>query len=166
VSSLQELRFSPDPVIRAATNRHQFGLIVSMDVWIMNIDRGAHNVYITLDHGRPTLRLIDHGHVLLLPRNEKGAEPDPDDWEAFVQSGAFEDSGWTERLPSGHYLRPFVSEEEIVAAAGKITSLGDGLIREAVEAVDEQFFFATREAVVTLLVRRRERLEACLEAVL
>jgi hypothetical protein len=50
-------RFAPDPVVRASVNRDQFGLIVSLDVWVMNTDRGSHNVYITLDDGRPTLRL-------------------------------------------------------------------------------------------------------------
>jgi hypothetical protein len=166
VSALQTLGFAPEPVVRNAVNRQQFGLIVSLDVWTMNTDRGSHNVYITLEGGRPTLRLIDHGHVLLLPRSEKGAEPEPDDWDAFVRSDQFDDNAWTERLLNGNYLRAFVTAEEIIDGAGNITSLGDDQIREVVEAVDEQFFFATRDAVVTLLLKRRDRLAVCLEGVL
>jgi hypothetical protein len=163
VSSLNGLGFQAEQVVRAAVNSDQFGLIVSLDIWIMNTDRGAQNVYITLEGGRPRVRLIDHGHTLLLPRP---ITPDPEDWDAFVVSGHFEEKAFTERLLGSNYLRSFVTAEEIVAGAGNITSLGDDEIRSAVEGVDEQFFFATRDAIVTLLLNRRDRLAACLEGAL
>jgi hypothetical protein len=157
VSMLQTLGFAVDPVVAAAVNRNQFGTIVSLDVWTMNTDRGAHNAYVTMESGRPTLRLIDHGHTLLLPREEKGDDPDPE---------RFATKEWTQRLLAGNFFRPFVADEEIVASAGNITSLGDDEVRSAVEAVDEQFFLADRDAMATLLLQRRDSLRTCLEEAL
>jgi hypothetical protein len=166
VSALQMLGFAAEPVVGAATNRNQFGAIVSLDVWLMNSDRAPHNIFITTTQGRPNVRLIDHGHILLLPRQEKVAEPEPEDWDGFVRAAPFSGDEWTERLLSGNYLRQFVTAEEIVAGAANITSLGDDEIRASVEAVDDQFFFAAPDAIVTLLLQRRDSLAPCLEGVL
>src|SRR5215211_531509 len=103
VSMLEAMGFAAEPVVRAAVNRNQFGTFVSLDVWSMNIDRGAHNAYVTMDSGRPILRLIDHGHTLLLPRQEKGADPAPADWDTFVGTDRFKEKALTQRLLQENY---------------------------------------------------------------
>lgn len=165
VSELEAGGFRAQPVLDAALNRDQFGLVVALDVWLLNIDRGSHNLFITTEEGRPRVRLIDHGHTLLLPRSEKRAEPAPDDWEAFVVSGVLEERAVTERTLNS-YLRPHVTTEEIKAGARTIAQVGDAEIERIVEAVPDEFFRAPRRAISTLVMHRRDALAHCLEEAL
>jgi hypothetical protein len=161
LSELEMGGFRVAPLLEATLNRDQFGLIVGLDLWVLNTDRGSHNLYVTMEEGRPRIRLIDHGHTLLLPREEK-APSRPGDWESFVVSGFLEEPAMTRRA-LGSYLRPFTTPEEIREAVRTITQVSDETIAAVVDGVPEEFLFCGRGAMTTLLINRRDRLEGCLE---
>jgi hypothetical protein len=166
ISELEQAGFQIAPVLEAALNRDQFGLVVALDLWLLNVDRGAHNLFITTEEGRPRVRLIDHGHTLLLPRTDKRAEPPPEDWEAFVLSGVLDDAEMTRRIIEGSYLRPYVTPEEIKAGARTIAQVRDDHIDEIVDAVPDEFLHAPPQAISTLLKHRRSAIPRSLEEVL
>jgi hypothetical protein len=161
VSALTALGFKPEPMVTAAANRDQLGLMVAFDLWVLNVDRGAHNVFVIVEDGRPYVRLIDHGHTLLLPRTDKGADPAPADWEAFVDSDVLETAEMMQRLLSNNYLKQFVGNDDILAGAKVISeNVSTEVIDVAVEAVPEEFFFSDRSSIGRLLRKRKERLPA------
>jgi hypothetical protein len=154
------------PLVEGALNREQFGLIVAFDVWLLNVDRHTGNLFVTVENGRPRLRLIDHGHTLLLPRETTLASPAPDDWEEFVVSGALEDVQLT-RQTLGSYLRQYVSPEEVKAGARTIAQVRDEAVADVVHAVPEVFFCGpTPAAVTSLLTNRKNNLSELLEGAL
>jgi hypothetical protein len=156
LSELEQAGYRVATLLDVALNRDQLGLIVAFDVLILNIDRSAGNLFITTEEGRPRLRLLDHGHTLLLPRSEKGADPPPSDWDAWVTSGVLETPEMAQRLSS--YLRQFVEKEEIVSGAERIAELSDQDLEKAVDRVPEEFIFCRRSAILGLLQNRRDRL--------
>jgi hypothetical protein len=165
LSELEAQGFRVAPLLDAALNRHQFGLIVAFDVWTLNVDRGAHNLFIPVEQGRPVLNLIDHGHTLLLPRESKHADPAPADWEEFVASGVLEDASMTQLVLSS-YLRPYAAPEDIKGGVETITRVGDDVIEGVVDAVSDEFLCCPRPAMIRLLINRRDELARCLEEAL
>jgi hypothetical protein len=166
LSEFEALRFHLPPLVEAALNRDQLGLVVAFDIWLLNVDRHTGNLFVTVEDGRTLLNLIDHGHTLLLPREQKKASPAPDDWEEFVVSGALEEPDVTNQT-LGNYLRPFVKAEEIRAGARTIANLGDDEIASVVDVVPDGFLCGPPPAAMTrLLTHRKEKLSECLEGVL
>jgi hypothetical protein len=123
----------------------------------LNADRGPHNLFLTFEAGRPTLRLIDHGHVLLLPREGKNCSPPPEDWADFVVSGRLEEEALSRSLLTG-YLAQLATAQEVLSGARTIQELPETAIDDALEPVDDEFFLCGKETIVTLLKHRRERL--------
>jgi hypothetical protein len=166
---LSELEFAGyrlEPLMAGALNRAQFGLMAAFDVWLLNVDRGTANLFVTVEGGRPRLRLIDHGHTLLLPREQKKAMPAPADWKEFVVSGVLEQEDLTKQTLGG-FLRAHVASEEIKEGARTIAQVEDDAIARVIEAVPEEFFCGpTPDAMASLLTNRRDKLSECLEGVL
>lgn len=165
LSELHLTGFQERPIIEGAVNRNQLGLIVAFDFWIMNADRGAHNVFITFPDGRPRIAVIDHGHSLLLPRSDKVGDHGPENWLEYVVSGHLEREDLSQRLRQGHLVQ-YVTPQEVMAGARAIAGLTDDTIDSAVQGIDERFFCCHPEAIGTLLKHRRDRLEQCLGEVL
>jgi hypothetical protein len=161
VQELSALRFAVEPIIASAANRAQVGLMVAFDFWVMNTDRGQHNVFITFEHGRPTIRLIDHGHTLLLPREQKGCSPPPNNWQDFVVSGAFDEQAFNQQVGRG-FLWDLATREEILAGAQTVRGVPDTTIDSAVAGVDDEFICSDRVALSLLLKHRRDCLVECL----
>ncbi|MGZ6580048.1 MAG: hypothetical protein ACXVFE_03555 [Gaiellaceae bacterium] len=161
LSDLEQAGYRVATIIESALNRDQLGLMAAFDIWILNADRGASNLFVTMEEARPRVRLLDHGHVLLLPRESKRCDPAPPDWEAFVESGELEAAEVTASV--GGYIRQFVSPEELLAGARTIAQVGDDAIIEAVQGPPDEFFHCPRAAITKLLIARREALVGCIE---
>jgi hypothetical protein len=161
LSELEQAGYKVATIIDSALNRDQLGLMGAFDVWILNTDRGPGNLFVTMEEARPRVRLLDHGHALLLPREQKNCAPAPENWDDFVESGQLETAEVTARV--GAYLKQFVSPEELVAGARTIAQVGDDAIAEAVQGPAEEFFRCPRSAMNKLLIARRDALVGCIE---
>jgi hypothetical protein len=161
LNELHLARFEERPIMEGAANRDQLGLVVAFDVWILNVDRGPHNIFMAVEDGRPSVALIDHGHVLLLPREQKVGPEAPDDWLACVVSDHVNRDELNQSIRQGH-LAQYASPQEIAAGARTIAGVSDEMIDSAVLGIDERFFCCHPEAIATLLKHRRDGLgESC-----
>jgi len=157
LSELHLLGFQEKPIVEGAENRDQLGLMIAFDVWILNVDRGPHNIFMAVGDGRPNIALIDHGHVLLLPRDQKGGQPAADDWLTHVVSDHVNREEQNQSIRQGH-LSGYASLQEIAAGARTIADVSDATIDSAVSGIDERFFCCHPDAMATLLKHRRDRL--------
>jgi hypothetical protein len=161
LSELQMKGFEERPVVEGAANRDQLGLIVAFDVWLLNIDRGPANLFVSHEQGRPRIALIDHGLCLLLPRAHKVGDENErteEEWLECVVSDQVNRPDLAQQIRGGH-LAQYVSPQEIVAGSRTIAGVSDEAIDAAVQGVDERFFSCHAEAIARLVKHRRDGLE-------